>query len=362
MVRSNCSRKTRSRRQEFRSHATPLRQLSDNASSDTSVATTIPQPSAAVAVRPSRRTDDSGKTSSVAPRASRELIERTRQLMEKSIEFVPHVDFDRRNVLDVLRQLRPSSLDAPRVASKRERGIAFVSGLVEAPLLTAEEERYWFTWMNFLKYRAERNRRQLDLNRPNLDLVERIEADLKEAIEARNHIVQGNLRLIVGLAKKLAKSMDEMSDLISEGMTPLIRSTELFDISLGNKFSTYATWAVRNQMIRMLKRAWNSQESTLGEDAPAWENLPDRESVSDASEAAQELRVAAVQRLLASLPEREREIIAARFALDGQPNGQSLADIARQIGLSKERVRQIALNTLTKLRETISYDEFESIS
>lgn len=282
--------------------------------------------------------------------------------MELAIEFVPHHDFDRRNVLDVLSQLRPSTLDAPRVVTKSEPGIAFVSGLVQAPLLTPDEERYWFTWMNFLKYRAERNRRQLDLKHPDLNLIEWIEADLKEATEARNHIVQGNLRLIVGLAKKLAGSMEQMSELISEGMTPLIRSTELFDISLGNRFSTYATWAVRNQMVRLLKRVRNSPESTLGEDAPSWETLPDRVTPSDANETAQELRVAAVNRLLSSLSEREREIIAARFALDGQPSGQSLAEIAKQIGLSKERVRQITLNTLMKLRETISYDEFEAMS
>lgn len=282
--------------------------------------------------------------------------------MERTIEFVPHLDFDSRNSIEIMRQLRPASLNAPRTITKTEPGIAFVSGLVQAPLLTPEEERYWFTWMNFLKYRAERNRRQLDLKHPDLNLIEWIESDLKEAIEARNHIVQGNLRLIVGLAKKLATSMEQMSDLISEGMTPLIRSTELFDISLGNRFSTYATWAVRNQMVRLLKRSRNSPESTLGEDAPSWDNLPARVTPSDATEASQVVRVAAVHRLLSSLSDREREIIAARFALDGQPSGQSLADIAKQIGLSKERVRQITLNTLTKLRESMSYDEFEAMS
>ena len=70
----------------------------------------------------------------------------------------------------------------------------------------------------------------------------------------------------------------------------------------------------------------------------------------------------AVRRLLSSLSEREREIVTARFALDGQPIGQSLADIAGRMGLSKERVRQIALSSLTKLRESMSYDEFEAIS
>jgi RNA polymerase primary sigma factor len=185
--------------------------------------------------------------------------------------------------------------------------------------------------------------------------------DLKEATETRNHIVQANLRLIVALARKLTISLEQMSDLISEGTTPLIRSVELFDISLGNRFSTYATWAVRNQMLRWLKRVRNSPERCLGEDAPAWETLPDRRREIEIPDVAHDARVAAVRRLLASLSERERQVLTARFALEGQPCGQSLADIAGQMGLSKERVRQIAMTTLTKLRECISVEEFESL-
>ena len=295
-------------------------------------------------------------------RHPKELIDRTRHLMERTIEFVPHSDFERADVVQVMRKLRPGSLDQPTVYARTEPGIAFVSGLVQAPLLTHGEEVYWFTWMNFVKFRAERNRRLLDLSHPDRKLVARIESDIEEALRARNHIVQGNVRLIIALAKKLTGSLEEMSDLISEGMSPLIRAVELFDISLGNRFSTYATWAIRNQMLRYLKRARSLLDVSAGEESPSLENLPDRESATLTTEAAQEMRIQAVRRLLSSLSEREREIVTARFALDGQPSGQSLADIAGRMGLSKERVRQIALSSLTKLRESMSYDEFEAIS
>ena len=307
---------------------------------------------------------DSPKSSTPRPKSRypKELIDRTRHLMERTIEFVPHSDFERPNVIQVMRKLRPGSLDQPRVYARTEPGVAFVSGLVQAPLLSHDEEVYWFTWMNFVKFRAERNRRLLDLSHPDRKLVARIEADIEEARQARNHIVQGNVRLIIALAKKLTGSIEEMSDLISEGMSPLIRAVELFDISLGNRFSTYATWAIRNQMLRYLKRARNLLDISAGEESPSLENLPDRESATLTTEAAQEMRMEAVRRLLSSLSEREREIVTARFALDGQPIGQSLADIAGRMGLSKERVRQIALSSLTKLRESMSYDEFEAIS
>jgi RNA polymerase sigma factor (sigma-70 family) len=282
--------------------------------------------------------------------------------MERSIEFVPHPDFDNLNALKEIQSFCPTTQNQARGAGKPQAGIAFVSGLVEAPLLTPDEERYWFTWMNFLKFRAERNRRRLDLTRLNSTLVKQIQSDLNEAIEARNHIVQANLRLIVALARKLTTSIDSMSDLISEGMSPLIRSVELFDISLGNRFSTYGTWAVRNQMIRWLKRARSQSEFQAGEMSSALEFLPDRRPLVQASEETQQTRLAAVHQLLNLLTPRERQIITARFALEGQPHGQSLAEIAEQMGLSKERVRQIALTSLEKLREQMTFEEFEALT
>jgi RNA polymerase primary sigma factor len=282
--------------------------------------------------------------------------------MERTIEFVPHAEFECAEFPDALQRLRPASLDELPPYQRSAPGRAFVSGLVQTPLLSRDEEVYWFTWMNFLKFRAECNRRLLDLARPDMTLVARIDTDLGDALRARNHIIQGNLRLIVALAKKLAVSLEQMSDLISEGMTPLIRSVELFDISLGNRFSTYATWAVRNQMLRWLKRVRLSPECSLGEDAPSLENLPDLRHRTEIAESIPQLQLIAVERLLSSLSERDRSVIAARFGLDGQPCGQSLAEIAGQLRLSKERVRQIVLISLSKLRGGMTYDEFEAIS
>jgi len=298
----------------------------------------------------------------VLPKPCRKLIELTRELMERTIEFVPHPDFDNLNALEEIQKLCPTIQQRDAASGKLEPGIAFVSGLVQTPLLTSDEERYWFTWMNFLKFRAERNRRRLDLKRLDSALVEKIQSDLNEAIQARNHIVQANLRLVVALARKLTTSIDSMSDLISEGMSPLIRSAELFDISLGNRFSTYATWAVRNQMIRWLKRIRSQTEGQAGDMACALESLPDRRPLIQVSDETQKIRLAAVHQLLDLLSERERQIITARFALEGQPHGQSLAEIAEQMGLSKERVRQIALTSLEKLREQMTFEEFEALA
>ena len=171
-------------------------------------------------------------------RASAELIERTRKLMERTIDFVSDTEFDRTDILETLHAMRPETLDEPPEPTRAEPGLSFVTGFVQSPLLTLEEEKYLFAWMNFLKSRAERNRRLLDLSHPDASLVDRINADLDEALRVRNHIVRGNLRLVVSVARKISGSLEQLSDLIGEGMTPLIRSVELFDVGLGNRFST----------------------------------------------------------------------------------------------------------------------------
>lgn len=236
-----------------------------------------------------------------------------------------------------------------------------MTGLADTVLLTEHEEKYLFNRMNFLKARAEQQRRQLDLGQPSPRLVEQIESDLQSALVIRNQIVQANLRLVVSLAKKLAESVDQMSELISEGMLPLMRAVELFDVNMGNKFSTYATWAVRNQMVRHLHKCRTNAEKPLGEDAPSLENLPDCRSQSDLSDSTRHHRAVAIRKVLSSLSDRERSVISARFGLDGHPQGQSLADISAQVGLCKERVRQIILGSLEKLRDNLSQEALDAI-
>lgn len=292
---------------------------------------------------------------------SRNLIEQTRRLMESSIEFVDHSTYHRARFDEQLEATRPISWQGVRHVSSGRHGIAFVSGLADSSLLSNDEEKYLFRRMNFLKSRAERQRRRLDLRHPKQRLVDQIEADLAESTLVRNQIVQSNLRLVVSLAKKLADSMDQMSELISEGMLPLMRAVELFDVTLGYRFSTYATWAIRNQMVRHLQKRRSSAELIRGEDGPSLENLPDHRSESDISEATRCHRAAAIRNLLNQLTDRERSVVAARFGLDGHPQGQSLADIAAQVGLCKERVRQILLSSLKKLHENLSPDDLDGM-
>ncbi len=282
-------------------------------------------------------------------RATPALLARVRDWVEREIKYVDYAEYIGTGAARRLSMSRPQSLDDITV-THTEPAIAFVPGMVDAPLLAPDEEVYLFKWMNFLKYRAEQRRQRLSLNSPDESLVDQIEADCAESIAVRNRIISSNLRLVVALARKLSTSLDQMSDLVAEATVPLIRSVELFDIGLGNRFSTYATWAVRNHMLRCLKRRQSTMDRNIGRDQSVLEQMPDERTDPDEQLRSAEHRVQAVHRLLDSLNERERLVITARFGLDGQPRGQSLQDIASQIGLSKERVRQIAMSAIGKLQ------------
>jgi len=280
---------------------------------------------------------------------SPELRARVRDWIEREIAYIPNEDFDTAGFETRWSRNRPKSLDRP-IETNPEPGVTFVKGLVDAPLLTPDEERYLFTWMNYLRHRAEQARRCLSLNSPDPRLLDRLEADLLESQQVRNQIVRSNLRLVVSVARQLTPSLELMSELIAEATVPLIRAVELFNIARGNRFSTYATWAVRNHMRRCLKRR---QTGDRGAVVPqeCLESLPDRDTNPDEQVRQHDERCQLVQELLSQLDERDRVVVSARFGLDGQPQGQSLQEIASRVGLSKERVRQIVLAAVERLQE-----------
>lgn len=278
------------------------------------------------------------------------LIERASRIKQQEIGFVDHDWFRAKDAEARIAALEPLSGQTSARITSPAAGIAFVSGLVAEAPLSGAEERFLFTRMNFLRFRAAAGRHRLNPARPTERLVAQIEADLAEAHALRNRIVQANLRLVVSVARKLAGSLDQLSELISEGLLPMIRAVELFNIQLGNRFSTYATWAVRNQMLRSLKKRKNAREFCVSDEELPLAQLPDPRAGGSAETGLPSGAEPALARLLTELPDRERQILAARFGLNGHPEGQSLAELSAQFGLSKERVRQIALKALATLQ------------
>jgi RNA polymerase primary sigma factor len=287
------------------------------------------------------------------------------------------VEFDHQALRSRLEEMHRGEIDLsvePSIDSLR----LYLRSIGRVPLLSAEEE---------------------------VCLARRIE---RGDIAAKQHMIEANLRLVVSIAKGyLGRGMNFL-DLIQEGSLGLIRAVEKFDYRRGYKFSTYATWWIRQSVTRAIadkgrtiripvhivdrlnkviyaERALIQQ---LGRDPSAAEIAAELQcSVQEVREvqrmaqqpvslekpigdeddseladfvedaaaqtpfelASEALRRQSVERVLASLPQREREVLEMRYGITGD-RVRTLDEVGRAFNITRERVRQIESRTLKKLQ------------
>jgi len=226
----------------------------------------------------------------------------------------------------------------------------YLASLYETPLLTPEQEIHLFRKMNFFNYRAAELRTAIDAATVTCRQLDTIDGLLHQAHQIRNQIVQANLRLVVSIARRFVDAANTFEDLVSEGNVPLIRAVEIFDYTRGYRFSTYATWAIRNTFVRLTPRSRRRSARYLTGAQDFFDEYSDAGISPTEYEREHRQMTALVSGMLASLDNRERKIVMSRFGLDGSGTKKKFREISSQLEISTERVRQIVARALDKLR------------
>ncbi|MFV0533711.1 MAG: RNA polymerase sigma factor SigB [Cumulibacter sp.] len=282
----------------------------------------------------------------------------------------------------------------------------YLTSIGKVKLLTAEQEvdlaRRIEAGLYAEQLLADRRRRFGEKKRRALHEVAR------DGQAAKAHLLEANLRLVVSVAKRYTGHGLSFLDLIQEGNLGLVRAVEKFDYAKGFKFSTYATWWIRqaisramadsgrsirlpvhlaeqvNRVIRTRRRMHQelgqdptieaiaeeldltpekvtqllehsrdvmSLDQTVGtdEDAALGDFIEDTDSPDAEDVVSFDMMRQDVRKVVAGLDDREKALVSRRFGLDGQ-KPYTLEQIGKEFGMSRERVRQIERQTMAKLR------------
>jgi RNA polymerase primary sigma factor len=286
---------------------------------------------------------------------------RARRIMELPLEYIPSEVFARvRSQRAEDRVLGPvPEAELPLKKARLPSGLPpYLASLYEVPLLSRKQEAHLFRKMNYLKYKAGRLRGKLDPARPRRKLMDQIEWLYNEAISTKNQIIRANLRLVVSIAKRHVGPAQNFFELVSDGNMSLMRAVEKFDYARGNKFSTYASWAIMKNFARTIPDEHRQHDRFRTSHAEMFVATEDQRSDQFEQEASQSQREAKVSRMLECLDEREQRIIVRRFGLQ---HGEELTlkQVGAELGVTKERIRQIEARALSKLRKAAEAEKIE---
>lgn len=290
---------------------------------------------------------------------------RARELLAKSIGCMYNPQFDLPNadeeILGGSQAIEPLQSAAQKLPSAPGDLPPYLRSLYGVPLLTADQERDLFRRYNYLKHKADKLRKQIDPNQIRTSQLKRIERLLIQANVIKNRIIRANLRLVVSIAKRHVGGAQTLFELISDGNISLMRAVEKFDYARGNRFSTYASWAIMRNFARSVSKEQIHMDHFVTGQDEILDIAAGMQSYDDSAINIRELRES-IDSVLAQLTPMERSILIGHFGLDDKHDTKTLDQLGRRLGLSKERVRQIEIRALKKLRDILYPERAELLS
>lgn len=274
-----------------------------------------------------------------------------RMLKGFQVEEVPHPIFESKRAVALVEQL-PEPEGVPSKAPRIDfTDLRLVQAGDKADPLPYTAEQHLFRAYNLRRNQVAGLIRELSVTNPTRADLESVYERLRESENLRSTLIEANLSLVPAMARRHAKGPFDMGAVHGEGVDALFRCVDGFDFSKGLKFSTYCCRAIVTAMKReTAKQAdrWSSTKNGLGEVLDLVTSAPADRSSELTEQEVRRRRM--VRELLEELGPTERMILVERYMHAPGTKPKTLEQLAKVVGVTKERIRQIQNSALKKLR------------